>query len=433
MKLLVIGSGGREDALVDTLAQSEYAEMVYCAPGNAGIGFRRLRNGALAECVNIKADDVAKLAGFAKSEGISLTVVGPELPLGLGIVDRFQKEGLRIFGPTQRAAQFELSKVFSDLFMRNYGVAKPLSRIAATVRAAVEFAEELEGDCVVKADGAAAGKGAIVCHTMTEAEKAIKDILIKRKFGQAGSLIVIQKRLSGKEISLHLLCDGNTIKIFPPAQDHKRLCSGNKGPNTGGMGAVSQGSIFDREFGSFATDVLNHIINPWHKGCKAEEIDFKGMLFPGIMITDHGPKVLEFNARFGDPETQVYLPRLENDLVEVLDACVSGTLDKVDIRWKPIVSVCVVLASEGYPERPPQHVYPIIGIEEAERMDNVKVFHAGTTYVKGTWYATGGRVLGVTACAEDLDTARSLAYGAVDKIKFHGMQYREDINFALDL
>lgn len=432
MKLLVIGSGGREDATVSKLAESEHAEMIYCAPGSAGIGRRRLaKNGALTECVSIKADDISGLVTFAKSQSIGLTVVGPELPLGLGIVDRFQKDGLRIFGPNQRAAQFELSKVFSDLFMRDYGIAKPMSRIAATTKAALAFAEELEGQCVVKADGPAAGKGALVCHDMLEAGKAISDVLVRRTFGNAGNMVVIQKRLTGKEISLHLLSDGRTVKYFPLSQDHKQLHNGKKAPNTGGMGTSSLGSpgeILER-----LPSVHSEIIEPWMQGCLAEGIDYKGLLYPGIMLTDHGPKVLEFNARFGDPETQVYMPRLENDLVEVLDACVSGTLDLIELVWKPIVSVCVVLASEGYPERAPQMPWVIDGLEEAGKMENVKIFHAGTSFSEGRWYATGGRVLGVTAWAEDLGTARGIAYSAVDKIKFRGMQFREDISFNMDL
>jgi phosphoribosylamine--glycine ligase len=330
MKILVIGSGGREHALVWKLAQSSHATQMWCAPGNAGIAQEQLvKNSSLVECVNISADDLPKLLAFAREKKIELTVVGPDNPLALGIVDLFQKNGLRIWGPNQKAAQFESSKVFSQNFMEKYGIPTARAGTFSDATAAKKFAASLDGKCAVKADGLALGKGVLICANEIEANKAIDEILVSKTFGAAGTNIVIQEFLEGMEISLHAICDGKTAKLFPTSQDHKRALDGDKGLNTGGMGTYSPTPFLsDAEL----KKVGDLILNPWLRGCAEEQIDFRGILYPGIMLTKSGARVLEFNARFGDPETQVYLTRLENDLVELLDASVSGTLDKIELK-----------------------------------------------------------------------------------------------------
>jgi phosphoribosylamine--glycine ligase len=424
MKLLVIGSGGREHAMVWKLAQSPHATQLWCAPGNAGIAQERLaKNGAPVECINISAEDLPKLLAFAQEKKVELTVVGPDNPLALGIVDLFQKNGLRIWGPNQKAAQFESSKVFSQRFMEKYGI--PTARAGTFSDAAVakKFAAELGGKCAVKADGLALGKGVLICANVAEANKAIDDILVAKSFGAAGANIVIQEFLEGTEISLHAICDGKTAKLFPTSQDHKRALDGDQGLNTGGMGTYCPTPFLsDTEL----TRVGDAILNPWLRGCMAEGIDFRGILYPGLMLTKNGPRVLEFNARFGDPETQVYLTRLENDFVELLDASVSGTLDKIEMKWKPDASVCVVIASGGYPGNY-EKGKPIRGLNDAAKLPGVKVFHAGTALKDGQIVTSGGRVLGVTALGKDLKTAQAAAYAAVEKICFEGLQFRRDI------
>src|SRR5215472_3297042 len=336
MRILVIGSGGREHAMVWKLAQSPHATQLWCAPGNAGIARERLlKNGAPVECVNIGAEDLPKLCAFVQEKKIDLTVVGPDNPLALGIVDLFQRNGLRIWGPNQKAAQFESSKVFSQRFMETYGVPTARGATFSDAPSAKKFAASLEGKCAVKADGLALGKGVLVCSSIEQAEKAIDEILVAKAFGVAGSKIVIQEYLEGPEISLHALCDGKTAKLFPTSQDHKRALDGDRGLNTGGMGTYSPTPFLTE---SALAESGRKILEPWLQGCAAEGIDFRGILYPGLMLTKEGPKVLEFNARFGDPETQVYLTRLENDFVELLDASVSGTLDKIEMKWKPDAS-----------------------------------------------------------------------------------------------
>jgi phosphoribosylamine---glycine ligase len=424
MKLLVIGSGGREHALVWKLAQSPHVTQMWCAPGNAGIpGEHLVKNGSPVECVNISADDLPKLLAFALEKHADLTVVGPDNPLALGIVDLFQKNGLRIWGPDQKAAQFESSKVFAQKFMEKYGIPTAQAATFSEAAAAKKFATGLKGLCAVKADGLALGKGVLICRTVDEAHRAIDEILVGKTFGAAGASIVIQELLEGTEISLHALCDGKTAKLFPTAQDHKRALDGDEGPNTGGMGTYSPTPFLSD---AQLADVGRKILDPWLKGCAAEGIDFRGILYPGVMLTKDGPKVLEFNARFGDPETQVYLTRLENDLVELLDASVSGTLSKYELKWNPLPSVCVVMASGGYPGNYAKG-QPITGLDEAAKLPRVKIFHAGTTHRGGQIVTNGGRVLGVTSLGPDLASARASAYAAVEKIRFDAAQFRRDI------
>jgi len=424
MKLLVIGSGGREHALVWKLAQSPHVTQLWCAPGNAGIAQERLaKNGALVECVNIGAEDLPKLLAFALKKKAELSVVGPDNPLALGIVDLFQKNGLRIWGPNQKAAQFESSKVFSQRFMEKYGIPTAKSGTFNEPAAAKKFAASLSGRCAVKADGLALGKGVLICSNAAEANQAIDEILVAKSFGAAGAKIVIQEFLEGMEISLHALCDGKTAKLFPTSQDHKRALDGDRGLNTGGMGTYSPTPFLsDAELKS----VGDAILNPWLRGCAEEKIDFHGILYPGLMLTKSGPKVLEFNARFGDPETQVYLTRLENDLVELLDAGVSGTLNKIELKWRPLAAVCVVMASGGYPGSYAKGK-PILGLAETAKLPNTKVFHAGTALKDGQIVTSGGRVLGVTALGKDLKSAQAAAYAAVACIQFEGAQFRRDI------
>lgn len=424
MKILVIGSGGREHALVWKLAQSRHVTQICCAPGNAGIAQERLaKDGAPVECVNISAEDLPKLLAFAQAHKIDLTVVGPDNPLALGIVDLFQKNGLRIWGPNQKAAQFESSKVFSQRFMEKHGIPTARAEMFAEAETARKFTAELGGKCVVKADGLALGKGVLICGNVSEANRAIEEILVAKSFGAAGAKIVIQEFLEGVEISLHALCDGRTAKLFPTSQDHKRALDGDQGLNTGGMGTYSPTPFLSDEE---LKKVGEAILNPWLRGCAAEGIDFRGILYPGVMLTKNGPRVLEFNARFGDPETQVYLPRLENDFVELLDASVNGTLDKVELKWKPEASVCVVAASGGYPGSY-EKGKPIHGLDDAAAVPDVKVFHAGTALRDGQVVTNGGRVLGVTALGKDLRAAQAAAYTALDKICFEGLQFRRDI------
>lgn len=424
MKILVIGSGGREHALVWKLAQSPHTARLWCAPGNAGIALERLaRDGAPVQCLPVGAEDLPKLLAFAQEQKPDLTVVGPDNPLALGIVDLFQANGLRIWGPNRKAAQFESSKVFSQRFMETHGIPTARSGTFSDSKAAKAFAASLDGRCAVKADGLALGKGVLMCTELAQAERAIDDILVGKSFGEAGASIVIQEYLEGMEISLHAICDGKTARLFPTSQDHKRALDGDQGLNTGGMGTYCPTPFLSE---SQLAETGAKILEPWLRGCAAEGIDFHGILYPGIMLTKAGPKVLEFNARFGDPETQVYLPRLENDLVEVLEASVNGTLNRLELKWSPQVAVCVVMASGGYPGSYAKGKV-IQGLEAAATLPDTKVFHAGTAMKNGRIVTCGGRVLGVTAWAKDLPGARAKAYAAADQIQFEGAQIRHDI------
>ncbi len=436
MKLLVIGSGGREHALVWKLSQSPHVTQLWCAPGNAGIEQERLaKNGALVENVNISAEDLPKLLAFAQEKKVDFTVVGPDNPLALGIVDLFQKHGLKIWGVNQKAAQFESSKVFSQNFMEKYGI--PTAR-AITVtpeifphagrdkrsehRELMLFLLENQ-KCVVKADGLALGKGVLICNGRSEIYSALLEMFSGQKFGDAGRKVVLQQYLEGIEVSMHALCDGKTAKIFPTSQDHKRAFDGDLGLNTGGMGTYSPTPFLtDAQL----ADTARKVLEPFMRGCVVEGIDYRGILYPGVMLTKNGPKILEFNARFGDPETQVYLTRLENDLVELLDASVCGTLDKIELKWSPQASVCVVMASGGYPGNYAKGKV-ITGLDAANALPHTKVFHAGTTRAGDNIVTNGGRVLGVTAMGKDLNAAQSAAYAAVESIMFEGAQFRRDI------
>ena len=424
MKILLIGGGGREHAMVWKLAQSQRVEKMWCAPGNAGIAGEKLaRKGELVECVGIGAEELPKLLLFAQEQGVDLTVVGPDNPLGMGIVDMFQANGLKIWGPNQKAAQFESSKVFSQEFMERHGIPTARSGTFSCPDAAKAFASSVHGRCAVKADGLALGKGVLICGNEDEAHAAIDQIMVAKAFGDAGAHIVIQEFLEGIEVSLHALCDGRTTRLFPTSQDHKRALDDDQGLNTGGMGTYSPAPFLsDTEL----QEVADQILGPWLQGCQAEEIDFRGMIYPGVMLTKDGPKVLEFNARFGDPETQVYLMRLENDLVDLFEACVDGTLDQHTLAWSPRSAVCVVMASGGYPESYEKGKV-ISGLGDADSLEDVKVFHAGTKLAGEDVVTSGGRVLGVTALGEDLASAREKAYAAVKKICFEGAHTRSDI------
>jgi phosphoribosylamine--glycine ligase len=426
MRILVIGGGGREHAIVWKLAQSPGATEILCAPGNAGIAMERVTaSGSPVTCPAVPADDIHGLLTLAREKRPELTVVGPDNPLALGIVDLFQNNGFRIWGPNKKAAQFESSKAFSQAFMNRHGIPAPHGEVFEDAIKAKDYARGLDGACAIKADGLALGKGVIISKSTEEADQAIDEMLVKQSLGSAGKKVVIQRLLDGIEVSLHALCDGRTARLFPTAQDHKRAYDDDRGPNTGGMGAYSPAPFLSDEA---LEEAGAEILKPWLDGCKQEEIDFRGILYPGVMLTPIGPKVLEFNARFGDPETQVYLTRLESDLLELCNACVDGTLANHDLKWKPETSVCVVLASGGYPGNY-EKGKRVSGLEEVSRMQNVKVFHAGTAAADEdrAVVSAGGRVLGVTAWAGDIRAARDLAYSAVAKIKFDGMQYRKDI------
>jgi phosphoribosylamine--glycine ligase len=424
MNVLVIGSGGREHALVWKLAQSPHVTRLWCAPGNAGIAEERLaKNRSPVECAGIGAEDLPKLLAFAQENKVAFTVVGPDNPLALGIVDLFQVSGLRIWGPNRKAAQFESSKVFSQRFMERHGIPTARSGTFSDAKSAKQFAASLDGRCAVKADGLAFGKGVLICSSVAEADRAIDEILVGRAFGAAGAQIVIQEFLEGMEVSLHALCDGRTAKLFPTSQDHKRALDGDEGLNTGGMGTYSPAPFLtDAELAATGAAILD----PWLKGCAADGIEFRGLLYPGVMLTKSGPKVIEFNARFGDPETQVYLTRLENDLVELLEASADGALGNVELKWSPMASVCVVMASGGYPGSYAKGK-PISGLAKAGRLPNTKVFHAGTAQSGDQIVTNGGRVLGVTAWAKSLADARASAYAAVERIQFEGAHFRRDI------
>jgi phosphoribosylamine--glycine ligase len=423
MKILVIGSGGREHALVWKLAASPHAAQIFCAPGNAGIGLESTRSGQPVQCVPINAENVAALIDFAKGHAIDLTVVGPDNPLALGIVDRFEEAGLRIWGPNQRAAQFESSKVFSQQFMERHGIPTARSGCFTDASEAMQFAKTLNGKCAVKADGLALGKGVLICQNNAEAEAAVGEIMVRNAFGAAGRQIVIQEFLEGVEFSIHALCDGNTALLFPSSQDHKRALDGDLGLNTGGMGTYSPVPFVTEQH---LQCIQEQVLDRWVEGCRKEGLVFRGLLYPGIMLTPDGLRVLEFNARFGDPETQVYLTRLKNDLVELLDRSVAGTLNQVKLSWEAGASMCVVMASGGYPGNYAKGAV-ISGLDEASRLPRTKVFHAGTRLDQGRIVTNGGRVLGVTAWGVTFQEAQSAAYHAVSKIEFDGAHFRRDI------
>ena len=425
MRILVIGSGGREHALTWKISQSPHVTQLWAAPGNPGMTGEILTNGKKVEGVPIAADNLADLLAFALEKVPDLTVVGPDNPLALGIVDLFQDRGFKIWGANKRAALFESSKVFSQQFLERHGIPTARSGIFAVseAEAARQFARNLGGRCAIKADGLALGKGVLIATSVPEAVEGIEQMLVGKKFGLASEQIVIQELLEGTEVSLHALCDGRVAKLFPASQDHKRIGEGDTGLNTGGMGAYSPAPFLTA---AQMEEIERDILTPWLAGCLAEGIDFRGLLYPGVMLTASGPRVLEFNARFGDPEAQVYLSRLNNDLVELLEASVAGNLGKVELSWSNEAAVCVVMASSGYPGSV-QSGKVIRGLEEAAKLEGVKVFQAGTRLDQEKLVTAGGRVLSVTARAANLREAMERAYRGVEKIQFDGAQFRRDI------
>jgi phosphoribosylamine--glycine ligase len=416
MKILVIGSGGREHALVWKVAQSSRVTKLFCAPGNAGIA-------DLAECVSIAATDIPSLAAFAAGEKIDLTVVGPEAPLSAGIVDIFQTCGLRIFGPNQRAAQLEGSKVFTKQMLIKYNIPTAPAAIFNDADAARAYLRKVGAPIVVKADGLAAGKGVIVASSVEDADRAVAEIMEQKIFGAAGAQVVIEECLRGEELSVMALVDGRSYRTLASAQDHKRAFDGDRGPNTGGMGAYSPTPILNQKLDAQVADIFHRTL----AGLQAEGIDYRGVLYAGLMITERGPQVLEFNCRFGDPETQVVLPRLESDLVDALAATIDGFLDCLKLAWKTDAAVCVVIAAGGYPG-PYERGQPIAGLKEAATSDKVCVFHAGTRRNDdGRTVTDGGRVLGVTGLGNTIENAAARAYEAVEQIHFDGAHFRRDI------
>lgn len=419
-----MGGGGREHALVWKLGQSPRTTSIWCAPGNAGIAEEQVKStGQPARCVPIPADDLPKLCVLAQEIKPDLIVIGPDNPLALGIVDLLQNAGFRTWGPTRQAAQFESSKAFSQMFMQRYGIPTARAETFTDPAAARRFAAALGGRCAVKADGLAFGKGVIVAQEFGEAEAAIDQMLVRNLFGAAGARIVIQEFLTGTELSLHLVSDGKTAKLFPAAQDHKRALDGGKGGNTGGMGTYCPAPFLSA---SDWASVQEKIVAPWVAGCQAEGLYFRGILYPGVILAEDGPKVMEFNARFGDPEAQVYLTRLKTDLIEVIEASLGGELENLELEWDERATLCVVLASAGYPGTPKTGEV-IEGLDEAEALPGIKIFHAATKQSGKKWTTNGGRVLGVTAWGRDLAQAQRRAYRAVEKIRFDGVHFRHDI------
>lgn len=424
MRVLIIGSGGREHALTWKIARSPRVHEIVCAPGNGGMAGEVVQgSGVPVRCEKVKATDIEGMLELATRFRPDLTVVAPDDPLAMGMVDALEARGFRAWGPSKAAAQFEWSKGFSQHFMDRHGIPTAQSRVCRRVDEAIEFAGMFDGNVAVKADGLALGKGVIVCHSMPEAEVAIQSMMVGKSMGAAGARVVLQERLDGLEMSIHALCDGDQWLAFPSSQDHKPAYDGDKGPNTGGMGTYSPTPFLSEE--AFQ-DAAASILDPWIKGCRLEGITYKGLIYPGIILTKNGPKVIEFNSRFGDPETQIYLPRLENDLVDLMEACVDGTLGEWKLNWSPKSAVCVVLASGGYPGSYAKG-RAITGIEAAEAIPGIKVFHAGTEVSMGNLVTNGGRVLGVTALDHSLEAARNLAYRAVDQIHFEGAFFRRDI------
>jgi phosphoribosylamine--glycine ligase len=415
MRILVVGGGGREHALVWKLAQSPRVEKIYCAPGNPGIG-------EIAECINISADNIKALCGFAREQNVDLTVVGPEKPLTDGIVNYFTGQGLKIFGPTQEAALLEGSKTFAKELMKKYGVPTAEFAVFSSASEAKAYIEQKGVGLVVKADGLAAGKGVVVAETPGEALAAIDEIMLKRVHGDAGKQVVLEERLIGEEASLLAFTDGTTVIPMVAAQDHKRVGDGDTGPNTGGMGAYAPAPVVTPEL---LKQIQETILQPMIDGMRQDDILYQGCLYAGLMITAEGPKVIEFNARFGDPETQVVLPLLDVDLVPVLEACIAGTLADCEVRWKNGAAVCVVVAAGGYPGE--YRRGDVIGGLAEAAMSGAEVFHAGTALSGEDVVTQGGRVLGVTAVAADIAAAVDKVYPAVEKIRFAGMQYRKDI------
>ena len=416
MKILVVGGGGREHTIVWKISQSPKAEKIYCAPGNGGIA-------ALAECVDISATDIDGIVKFAKEKEIDLAVVAPDDPLVLGMVDALEKEGIRAFGPRKNAAIIEGSKVFSKELMKKYGIPTAGYEVFTDSKAAIEYVKKGTFPTVIKAEGLALGKGVIIAQNEQEAVDGIKEIMDDKKFGESGNRVVIEEFLTGPEVSVLAFTDGKTVKPMVSAQDHKRAYDHDKGPNTGGMGTFSPSRLYDE---AKAEECMKNIFLPTIKAMSAEGRPFKGVLYFGLMMTEKGVKVIEYNYRFGDPETQVVLPRLKTDLVDIMEAVIDEKLDGVNIEWEDNAAVCVVMASGGYPVSYKKG-YEISGIAAAEAVDGITVFHAGTKLDGEKVLTNGGRVLGVTATAKTLDDAIAKAYNGVEKISFTDEFHRTDI------
>ena len=422
MKVLIVGSGGREHAIATSVARSPKVEKIYCAPGNAGIG-------QIAECVPIGAMEFDKLAAFAKENAIDFTIIGMDDPLVGGVVDVFEERGLRIFGPRKNAAILEGSKAFSKDLMKKYNIPTAAYENFDDADKALAYLETASFPIVLKADGLALGKGVLICNTLEEAKEGVKSIMMDKAFGSAGNQMVIEEFMTGREVSVLSFVDGNTIKIMTSAQDHKRAMDGDQGLNTGGMGTFSPSPFYTEEIDEFCQ---KYIYQATVDAMKAEGREFKGIIFFGLMLTEKGPRVLEYNARFGDPETQVVLPRMKNDIVEVFEACVDGTLDQIELEFEDNAAVCVVLASAGYPLKYDKGL-PISGLDTFKDKDSYFVFHAGTKFnEEGTIVTNGGRVLGVTATGATLKEARANAYEATNWVTFDNKYCRSDIGKAID-
>ena len=421
MKILVVGGGGREHAIVWKIAQSSRVEKIYCAPGNAGIA-------EYAECVNIGVMEFDKLVEFAKEKQVDMVVVAPDDPLVGGAADAMETAGLRVFGPRKNAAILEGSTAFSKDFMKKHHIPTAAYETFDSAEAALDYLETAKFPTVLKADGLALGKGVLICNNLEEAKAGVKTIMLDKQFGAAGNRLVIEEFMTGREVSVLSFVDGKTIKIMTSAQDHKRAKDGDEGLNTGGMGTFSPSPFYTSEVDEFC---MKNIYQPTVDAMRAEGREFKGVIFFGLMLTPDGPKVLEYNARFGDPETQVVLPRMKNDIVDVFEACIDGTLDKIDLQFEDNAAVCVVLASDGYPEHY-EKGFPISGLDTFKDKDGYYVFHAGTKLEDGKAVTNGGRVLGVTAKGENLKKARANAYAATEWISFDNKYMRHDIGKAID-
>lgn len=421
MKVLIVGSGGREHAIAYSVSKSPKVEKIYCAPGNAGIS-------ELAECVPIGAMEFDKLAQFAAEQKIDLTIVGMDDPLVGGIVDVFEEKGLRVFGPAKNAAILEGSKAFSKDLMKKYHIPTAAYENFDNAKDALSYLETAKFPIVLKADGLALGKGVLICNDLEEAKAGAQEIMLDKKFGSAGNTMVIEEFMTGREVSVLSYVDGKTIKTMTSAQDHKRAMDGDKGLNTGGMGTFSPSPFYTKEIDEYCQ---KHIYQPTVDAMRAEGRPFKGIIFFGLMLTEDGPKVLEYNARFGDPEAQVVLPRMKNDIIEVMEACIDGKLDEIDLQFEDNAAVCVVLASEGYPVKYEKGI-PITGFENFKGKDGYYCFHAGTKLENGQIVTNGGRVLGITAKGANLKEARKNAYEATEWISFANKYMRHDIGKAID-
>lgn len=421
MKVLVVGGGGREHAIVTSVAKSQKVEKIYCAPGNAGIA-------ALAECVDISVMEFDQLVEFAKKESVDFVIIGPDDPLAAGIVDAFEAAGMKVFGPRANAAIIEASKAFSKDLMKKYKIPTASYETFSSAEDALAYLENSNYPIVLKADGLALGKGVLICNTKEEAKEGVKTLMLDKQFGSAGDRIVIEEFLTGHEVSVLCYCDGNTIKPMTSAQDHKRAKDGDQGLNTGGMGTFSPSPFYTEEVDEFCK---KYVYQATIDAMKAEGRSFTGILFVGLILTENGPKVLEFNARFGDPEAQVVLPRMKNDIMDVMEACVEGRLADIELEFEDNAAVCVVLASDGYPEHYEKGKV-IHGLEEFDGKEGYYVFHAGTKLTDAGIVTNGGRVLGVTAKGTDLLDARKNAYEATKWVAFENKYMRNDIGHAID-